>query len=136
MANKNEAPAQVVLDPTMEALKAELERMKKENAQLKQVKRASGAFSMKVSEKGAISIYGLGRFPVTLYQEQWAKLIGTGETLENGQMDLGHVLEIQAFIKAELAKGTLKTDPDAVAASKKEAAARTAEALKKLPPKK
>ncbi|MDE3198417.1 MAG: hypothetical protein KGN84_18860 [Acidobacteriota bacterium] len=54
-------------------LQAELERLRAENATLKQ--RRSGSTSMKVSEKGAVSVYGLGRFPVTLYQEQWAKLI-------------------------------------------------------------
>lgn len=54
-------------------IQAELERLRAENAALKQ-KRTTSA-SMKVSEKGAVSVYGLGRFPVTLYQEQWAKLL-------------------------------------------------------------
>ena len=56
-----------------EALKAELERLRKENAALK--KGASAGLRMKVSEKGALSIYGMGRFPVTLYKEQWPKLL-------------------------------------------------------------
>jgi hypothetical protein len=51
-----------------EELKAELERLRKENAALK--KGAGSGIRMKVSEKGAISIYGMGRFPVTLYKEQ------------------------------------------------------------------
>ena len=68
-------------------LKAELERLKKENETLKQNAKAKpGQFSMKVSEKGAVSIYGLGRFPVTLYQEQWLKLLDMSE-------------EIRTFIK-------------------------------------
>lgn len=54
-------------------MKAELERLKAENEALKA--RGSRAASMKVSEKGAVSVYGLGRFPVTLYQEQWLKLL-------------------------------------------------------------
>jgi hypothetical protein len=54
-------------------LKAELERLKAENEALKA--RGSRAISMKVSEKGGLSVYGLGRFPVTLYQEQWLKLL-------------------------------------------------------------
>jgi hypothetical protein len=59
-----------------EDVKAELERLKSENEALKaQAKAKPGQFSMKVSEKGGVSIYGLGRFPVTLYQEQWAKLL-------------------------------------------------------------
>jgi hypothetical protein len=58
---------------TDEELKAELERLKAENAALKA--RGSKGVSMKVSEKGGVSIYGLGRFPVTLYQEQWLKLL-------------------------------------------------------------
>jgi hypothetical protein len=53
---------------------AELERLRAENEALKQSKRG-GPVSMKVSEKGAVSVYGLGRFPVTLYQEQWTKLL-------------------------------------------------------------
>ena len=56
-----------------EDLKAELERLRSENAVLK--KEASTSIRMKVSEKGAVSIYGMGRFPVTLYKEQWLKLL-------------------------------------------------------------
>jgi len=37
---------------------------------------------MKVSEKGAVSVYGLGRFPVTLYQEQWVKLLATADDIK------------------------------------------------------
>jgi hypothetical protein len=54
-------------------LKAELERLKAENEALKN--RSSKAISMKVSEKGGVSVYGLGRFPVTLYKEQWISLL-------------------------------------------------------------
>lgn len=57
-----------------EEIQAELERLRAENEALKQGKRG-GPVSMKVSEKGAVSVYGLGRFPVTLYQEQWQKLL-------------------------------------------------------------
>ena len=56
-----------------EELKAELNRLRNENAALK--KEASSGIRMKVSEKGAVSIYGMGRFPVTLYKEQWLKLL-------------------------------------------------------------
>ena len=54
-------------------VKAELERLRRENAALK--KGASSGIRMKVSEKGAVSIYGMGRFPVTLYKEQWLNLL-------------------------------------------------------------
>lgn len=54
-------------------LKAELERLKAENEALKN--RSSKAVSIKVSEKGGVSVYGLGRFPVTLYKEQWIRLL-------------------------------------------------------------
>jgi len=54
-------------------MKAELERLRKENESLK--KGASQGVRMKVSEKGALSVYGMGRFPVTLYKEQWLKLL-------------------------------------------------------------
>jgi len=54
-------------------LRAELERLKAENEALRN--KRSAPVSMKVSEKGGLSVYGLGRFPVTLYQEQWLKLL-------------------------------------------------------------
>ena len=65
--------------PTEDDLRAELERLKAENESLKA--RRSGALSMKVSEKGGLSVYGLGRFPVTLYQEQWLKLLDQSEEI-------------------------------------------------------
>jgi len=72
-------------------LQPELERLRAENVALKA--RGSKGVSMKVSEKGAVSIYGLGRFPVTLYQEQWLKLL-----------DMAN--DIRAFIKQN--EGQLK----------------------------
>lgn len=63
-----------------EDLKAEIERLKKENEALK--KPARGTLSMKVSEKGALSVYGMGRFPVTLYKEQWLKLLGIADDIK------------------------------------------------------
>ena len=56
-----------------EDMKAELERLRRENESLK--KGAQKGVSLKVSEKGGVSVYGLGRFPITLYQEQWLKLL-------------------------------------------------------------
>jgi hypothetical protein len=64
---------------TDDELRAELERLKAENEALKS--RRSGATSMKVSEKGGLSVYGLGRFPVTLYQEQWLKLLDLADQI-------------------------------------------------------
>ena len=61
---------------------AELERLKAENEALKQKQKRNSAVSMKVSEKGAVSVYGLGRFPVTLYQEQWAKLLSLSDDIK------------------------------------------------------
>jgi hypothetical protein len=60
-------------------LKAELEKLRAENAALKA--RGGRGVSMKVSEKGAVSVYGLGRFPVTLYQEQWTKLLDLADDI-------------------------------------------------------
>jgi hypothetical protein len=60
-------------------LQAELDRLKAENAALKA--RGSKGVSMKVSEKGGVSVYGLGRFPVTLYQEQWLKLLDLADDI-------------------------------------------------------
>jgi len=68
----------------------ELERLRAENQRLKQQGTKAGGLSFRVSEKGAVSVYGLGRFPVTLYQEQWDKLLG--------QID-----ELRGFIEANRA---------------------------------
>ena len=64
-----------------EDMKAELERLKAENEALKK-KKSPGTLSMKVSEKGALSVYGMGRFPVTLYKEQWLKLLGIADDIQ------------------------------------------------------
>lgn len=60
-------------------LEAELERLKAENAALKA--RGAKGLSLKVSEKGGVSVYGLGRFPVTLYLEQWQKLLDMADDI-------------------------------------------------------
>lgn len=65
-----------------EDLKAEIERLKAENEALKNKKSARGVLTMKVSEKGALSVYGMGRFPVTLYKEQWLKLLGITDDIK------------------------------------------------------
>ena len=65
--------------PTEEEMKAEIERLRAENETLK--KPARGQLSLKVSEKGALSVYGMGRFPVTLYREQWERLLAMSEQI-------------------------------------------------------
>lgn len=62
-------------------LKKELERLRAENERLK--KGSSKGISLKVSEKGGVSVYGLGRFPVTLYKEQWKKLLDISDEIRN-----------------------------------------------------
>jgi len=64
-----------------EDLRAENERLKAENAALKS--RSSKGVSLRVSEKGGVSVYGLGRFPVTLYKEQWIKLLDMAEDIRS-----------------------------------------------------
>ena len=54
-------------------MQSELERLRAENDRLKRT--ASRGVTLRVSEKGGLSVYGLGRFPVTLYKEQWQKLL-------------------------------------------------------------
>jgi hypothetical protein len=71
---------------------AELERLRAENASLK--KGMARGVSLKVSPKGGVSVYGLGRFPLTLYKEQWAKLLDMAD-------------EIRAFVRAH--ESELKT---------------------------
>ena len=72
-----------------EDLKNELDRLRAENERLK--KQHSRGVNLKVSEKGGVSVYGLGRFPVTLYKEQWTRLLDMSD-------------EIRAFIKDNEAK--------------------------------
>jgi hypothetical protein len=62
-----------------ETIQTELERLRAENAALKA--RGSRGVSLKVSEKGGVSVYGLGRFPVTLYKEQWTKLLDMADDI-------------------------------------------------------
>jgi hypothetical protein len=76
-------------------LKAELDRLRAENERLKN--RTSRGVSLKVSEKGGVSVYGLGRFPVTLYKEQWTRLLDMAD-------------DIRSFIRENDAK--LKTKAD------------------------
>ena len=77
-------------------LKDEVERLRAENERLKH-QRASG-LSFKVSEKGAVSVYGLGRFPVTLYKEQWMRVLAS-------------VDDLRAFITENDARLKAKPDP-------------------------
>ncbi|MBI4492265.1 MAG: hypothetical protein HY690_05675 [Chloroflexi bacterium] len=75
--------------PTQEELQAELERLRAENEQLKAAPKRG--VSLKVSDKGGVSIYGLGRFPITLYVEQWETILGMAD-------------EIRAFMAANAHK--------------------------------
>jgi hypothetical protein len=65
-------------EPSYEELKARLSQLEKEV----ETKKRSGDLIFKVGEKGGVSVYGLGRFPVTLYYEQWNRLLGTAEELK------------------------------------------------------
>ena len=68
-------------DMTSEQMKEELERLRTENEALK--KRSEKGLSLKVSQKGGVSVYGLGRFPVTLYKEQWEKLLDMSDDIRD-----------------------------------------------------
>ncbi|HMB83183.1 MAG TPA: hypothetical protein VKI40_03940 [Terriglobales bacterium] len=78
-------------EPTYEELKARLTDLEKQVA----AKKRSGAMEFRVSEKGGVSVYGLGRFPVTLYYEQWTKLLDA-------------VPDLKAFIEENKSKLKLK----------------------------
>lgn len=78
-----------------EDLKTELQRLRQENAALK--KGAESGLRMRVGWKGGVSVYGLGRFPVTLYKEQWLRLLDNAD-------------DIRAFIAANNAQLKSKQD--------------------------
>lgn len=69
------------LKSQLEALKMENDRLEAENEKLR--KSAPKALSLKVSAKGAVSVYGLGRFPVTLYKEQWLRLLDMADEIRS-----------------------------------------------------
>jgi hypothetical protein len=78
-------------EPTYEELRARLADLEKQV----ETKKRSGAIEFRVSEKGGVSVYGLGRFPVTLYYEQWTKLLDA-------------VPDLKAFIEENKSKLKLK----------------------------
>jgi hypothetical protein len=77
-------------EPTYEELKAKLAEMEKQGGG-----KRSGSLEFRVGEKGGVSVYGLGRFPVTLYYEQWVKLLEA-------------VPQLKAFLEENKAEGKLK----------------------------
>jgi hypothetical protein len=80
---------------TDEAMRAELERLRAENEVLK--RSSAKGLSLRVSEKGAVSVYGLGRFPVTLYKEQWLRLLDMSEDIRT------FIKENEAQLKTKMA---------------------------------
>lgn len=88
------AVTQSTVDQERESLKAQIEALKAKNLELLKQERAQ--FRLQVSSKGGISVYGMGRFPVTLYREQMERF-------------LAHAEDIKAFIKAN--ESSLKTKP-------------------------
>ena len=80
-------------DSTQDELKAELERLRSENEALKQ--RSEKGLSLKVSQKGGVSVYGLGRFPVTLYKEQWGRLLDLADEIR------GFIRENESQLKSK-----------------------------------
>ena len=76
-----------------EDMKLELERLRAENESLK--RSSSKGLSLRVSEKGALSVYGLGRFPVTLYKEQWLRLLDMTEDIR------GFIKQNEAQLKSK-----------------------------------
>ena len=77
-------------EPTYEELKAQIELLQKQSGS-----KRGGALDFRVGEKGGVSVYGLGRFPVTLYYEQWIRLLGAAD-------------ELKAFLEEQKSAGKLK----------------------------
>jgi hypothetical protein len=78
VSDKTHLRGEFMSEPTYEELKARLSQLEKEV----DIKKRSGDLIFKVGEKGGVSVYGLGRFPVTLYYEQWNRLLGAAEDIK------------------------------------------------------
>jgi hypothetical protein len=78
-------------------LKTEIDRLRAENERLK--KQGGSALRFKVSEKGGLSVYGLGRFPVTLYKEQWLRLLGAAEEIRGFLQDNDAALKTKVPVR-------------------------------------
>ncbi len=87
------------LQMTEDEMKAELERLTKENESLKA--RTSKGISLKVSEKGGVSVYGMGRFPITLYKEQWIKLLDMSDDLRRFIDENASKLKVKEEVKKD-----------------------------------
>jgi hypothetical protein len=86
-------------EPSYEELKAQLAELQKQSGN-----RRTGALDFRVGEKGGVSVYGLGRFPVTLYYEQWIRLLDTAK-------------ELREFLEENKSSGKLKLKESGAAAS-------------------
>jgi hypothetical protein len=78
MIDKKDIRGASMTEPTYEELKARLTDLEKQV----ETKKRSGVMEFRVSEKGGVSVYGLGRFPVTLYYEQWTRLLDAAPDLK------------------------------------------------------
>jgi hypothetical protein len=85
-------------EPSYEELKAQLAELQKQSGN-----RRTGALDFRVGEKGGVSVYGLGRFPVTLYYEQWIRLLDTSK-------------ELREFLEENKSAGKLKLKESAASA--------------------
>jgi hypothetical protein len=72
-----------------------MDRLEAENKKLREAldQRRTGQLRLKVSEKGALSVYGLGRFPVTLYKEQWMRLLERADEIQSFLKENDHLLK-------------------------------------------
>jgi hypothetical protein len=74
-----------------------LARLEAENRALREQieQRKPGQLRLKISEKGGVSVYGLGRFPVTLYKEQWIRLLDYSDEIRSFIKDNDQMLKVK-----------------------------------------
>lgn len=117
MSNNNVKPS--TNNDSLAEMAKRIRELEEANAKLKANMSRGGKLSLKVSEKGALSVYGMGRFPVTLYKSQWETLLA--EATVGTIKEFIKVHETELKTKEQASTGVSVTAPSATAPKAPEA---------------